>query len=95
MLPNVIAPVLSYACFGTAAAITAEAGLSYLGLGLPPNEVSWGSMLSASRENTQAYWLVLLPGLFLFLTIYSLHKTASYFRTKNQPTKLSGIESYY
>ncbi len=95
ILPNVVAPVVTYACFGTAAAITAEAGLSYLGLGLPANEVSWGSMLSNSRDHLQAYWLVLLPGTCLFLTIYSLHKAGSYFRTKQQPTQLKAIETYF
>ena len=95
IFPNIIPPILIYICFGIASSIIAEAGLSFLGLGLPANEVSWGSMLSASREYISSWWLLFFPGLALFLTILSLHKIGEFIRKKYQPQKLQNINSYF
>ena len=68
-LPNVIAPALVSISFGVAAAILMESGLSFLGVGVPVDQVTWGSLINSGRENFQAWWLVLYPGLCIFLTV--------------------------
>ncbi len=63
MLPNVLTPVIVEATFGMAGAILAEAGLSFLGLGIQPPQSSWGSMLNEGRELLlQAPHLTAFPG---------------------------------
>lgn len=69
ILPNALAPVLVSASFGVASAILAESGLSFLGVGVPPDLVTWGSILAVSRSNTFAWWLAVFPGLAIFLTV--------------------------
>ena len=68
ILPNAIAPVLVPVTFGIAGAILIESSLSYLGFG-PPGVPSWGAMLSEGRRNTNMYWLILYPGLAIFLAV--------------------------
>ena len=69
ILPNALAPILVPITFGIAAAILIESGLSYLGFGAPPPNPSWGTLLSAGRTNYQMYWLILFPGIAIFLTV--------------------------
>lgn len=70
LLPNSLAPVLVNATFGIAAAILIESSLSFLGFGVPPHVASWGEMLSSSRGYMDiAWWLTLIPGLAIFVTI--------------------------
>ncbi len=68
-LPNSIAPAFIAIAFGIAGAILIESGLSFLGIGVSADTVTWGSLLSAARENFNAWWLVLFPGLAIFLTV--------------------------
>jgi len=70
LLPNAFAPVLVSASFGIAGAILAEAGLSFLGFGVPPQVPSWGSILSQAQEYMDvAWWLTLIPGVAIFITV--------------------------
>jgi peptide/nickel transport system permease protein len=69
ILPNSLAPVLVPISFGIAAAILIESGLSFLGFGAPPPNPSWGTLLNAGRANLQMWWLILFPGLAVFLTV--------------------------
>jgi peptide/nickel transport system permease protein len=70
ILPNAMAPVFVSATFGVAGAILLESGLSFLGLGVQPPSASWGNILSAGKDYiTQAWWLTLMPGLAIFLTV--------------------------
>lgn len=69
ILPNVIAPVLIPAAFGVAGAILAESGLSFLGIGVPAEVITWGSLLAGARSNIAAWWLVVVPGLAIFITV--------------------------
>lgn len=74
MLPNVSSIVIVVGVFNVAGAIISEAGLSYLGVGIGPPLPSWGNMMQGSLGNfTDAPWLVLAPGLFIFLTTLSIY----------------------
>lgn len=68
-IPNALSPVLIAVAFGIAAAILIESTLSFLGLGVPPETMTWGSMLSSARQSTSAWWLAIFPGLAIFLTV--------------------------
>ena len=69
VLPNALSPVLVAVAFGMASAILLEASLSFLGLGLPTEQVTWGRLLNSARSSTQAWWLAVFPGLAIFLTV--------------------------
>jgi peptide/nickel transport system permease protein len=74
VLPNIVPPVLVQGTLAIAAAIIAEASLSFLGLGQQPPAPSWGSMLnSAQRFLEQAPWLAVFPGLAIFLVVLSFN----------------------
>ncbi|MFO0884999.1 MAG: ABC transporter permease [Pirellulales bacterium] len=69
ILPNALAPVLVPISFGIASAILTENALSYLGLGSGPKMASWGNLLSAGKQSPENWWLILFPGLAIFLTV--------------------------
>jgi len=73
MLPNGIAPVLVNASFGVAGAILLESTLSFLGLGLPPEDPSWGQLLNQARSGGTGFnwWIATFPGMAIFLTVFS------------------------
>ncbi|MFN3688066.1 nickel transporter permease [Salinarimonas sp.] len=74
VLPNVMPPILVQATLTIAAAVIAEASLSFLGLGQQPPMPSWGSMLnSAQRFLGQAPWMAIYPGIAIFLTVLSFN----------------------
>ena len=74
ILPNIVPPVMVQGTLAIAAAIIAEASLSFLGLGQQPPDPSWGSMLnSAQRFLSQAPWLAVFPGLGIFLCVLSFN----------------------
>ncbi len=74
ILPNIIPALLVQATLSIAAAIIAEAALSFLGLGQQPPAPSWGSMLnSAQRFLSNAPWMALWPGLSIFLVVLSFN----------------------
>lgn len=68
-MPNALTPVLITVAFGIASAILLEAFLSFLGIGVPPDQVTWGSMLNGSRSKASAWWLAIFPGLAIFFTV--------------------------
>lgn len=73
-LPNGLAPVFVSIAFGIASAILIESGLSFLGIGVPDEAVTWGSLLSLGRNEFEAWWLVMFPGaaIFITITVYNL-----------------------
>jgi peptide/nickel transport system permease protein len=74
ILPNILPALLVQATLSIAAAIIAEASLSFLGLGQQPPEPSWGSMLNAAqRFLVNAPWMAVWPGLAIFLTVLSFN----------------------
>ena len=68
-LPNALAPATVAIVFGVASAILIESGLSFLGIGVPLDAVTWGTLLFAGKENFEAWWLVIFPGLAIFITV--------------------------
>lgn len=76
IIPNIISPIIVYATLGIAGAILAEAGLSYLGMGVKQPIPSWGNMLSTARnmKSLMMYWWEWAPaGVMVFLTILSIN----------------------
>jgi len=74
IVPNIMPALLVQATLSIAAAIIAEAALSFLGLGQQPPTPSWGSMLNAAqRFLTNAPWMALWPGLGIFLVVLSFN----------------------
>jgi peptide/nickel transport system permease protein len=74
VLPNVMAPVITLATLGLGGIILAEATLSFLGIGLPPDVVTWGGMLNREARTymTQGWWLV-FPGIALSLVVFGFN----------------------
>jgi peptide/nickel transport system permease protein len=69
ILPNIVAPVIVYATLFIPTNILAEAALSYLGLGVPPDVPSWGNQIAeATSLYRTAWWTMVFPGIFLFMT---------------------------
>jgi len=68
-IPNSLTPVLITIAFGIASAILMEAFISFLGIGVSPDEVTWGLMLNLSRDSIKAWWLAVLPGCAIFITV--------------------------
>jgi peptide/nickel transport system permease protein len=69
ILPNVVAPILVYTTLIIPNNVLFEAALSFLGAGVPTDVPSWGRMLSdASQVFTYAWWTMVFPGVFLFVT---------------------------
>jgi len=73
VLQNIASPILVQATFIFAYAVLAEAGLSFLGVGVPPVLPTWGSMISSGQPFAhQAIWLVVFPGIAIILSALSL-----------------------
>jgi peptide/nickel transport system permease protein len=74
MLPNVITPVVVAATLGIGHVIVLEAGLSYLGIGMPPPVASWGGMIQdGSDQILDQWWISLFPGLAIVLTVMAFN----------------------
>lgn len=74
VLPNVLSPLIILSSFMVGQAMLAEAGLSFLGLGIQLPEASWGSMLSSAfRTTAQAPMLIVYPGLAIAMTVLALN----------------------
>ena len=74
IMPNTLSPLLVQATFVFAESIISEAALSFLGAGIPAPEPSWGNILQAGKLVIfKAWWMVLVPGIFIVLTVLSLN----------------------
>ena len=74
-LPNSLGPVWVTLAFGMAGAILIEASLSFLGVGLPVETVTWGALMrQVSSTNIRPWWLAVFPGLAIFLTVLALNR---------------------
>ncbi len=74
ILPNATAPIIVQATVSVSYAILAEAGLSFLGLGVQSSTPTWGLILADSRSFiSRAWWLGVFPGLFIMITVLSIN----------------------
>lgn len=74
LVPNVLGPIIVYATLTVPAVMLEEAFLSFLGLGVQPPNCSWGILMSEGiRQLELEPWLILFPGFFLSLTLFSLN----------------------
>jgi len=90
ILPNVVPVIVVAATLRVAYVILVEAGLSYLGLGVPPPTASWGSMVADGREHLfRAWWVSFFPGLFMFLTVMSYNLVGDGLRDAFDPRTLA------
>ena len=82
ILPNIIAPLTVIASFNVAGVILSEAALSFLGLGVPPDVPTWGSMLSESRDHllSNKWWMSLFPGLAIIFTVLAFNIIGDWLR---------------
>ncbi len=85
VLPNAIAPVLVYAAFGIVSSVLLESALSFLGFGVPPTVVTWGSVLSKARASTYSWWLAVFPGLMIFVTVSAFNFIGDALRDATDP----------
>jgi peptide/nickel transport system permease protein len=89
VLPNVLSPIVVQATLAIAAAIIAEASLSFLGLGQQPPAPSWGAMLNTAKNYLeQAPWMSLSPGLAIFLTVLGFNLLGDGLRDALDPREL-------
>jgi len=85
ILPNVMPVLLVQVIFGMGGAVLAEASLSFIGIGIPANSASWGSLLNEGRDHFSSWWLVVFPGACIFILMLIYNKTATLLSTfKNQ-----------
>ena len=74
LLPNAASPIIVAATLGMARAVVVESALSYLGFGVQPPMVSWGSMLRVAQSQLyEQPWLAFFPGLLIFVTVLSFN----------------------
>ena len=76
--------------FGVGGAILAESGLSFLGLGIVPPQMSWGTIMSEGKDIIEiAWWVSFFPGLMIFLVTFSLINISNYLQTLTNQKELS------
>jgi len=86
ILNNIASPILVQATFIFAYAVLAEAGLSFLGVGVPPELPTWGTMIASGQQFAhQAIWLVVFPGVAIVLSALSLQMVGVGFRDLLDP----------
>ena len=96
ILPNIMAPIIILFSLTVPSMILSEAGLSFLGFGIPPPQPSWGGMLSGSAQKYMLLdpWMALWPGLALAVTIYSVNMFGDALRDLLDPRLRGGIGRY-
>jgi peptide/nickel transport system permease protein len=86
VLPNITAPLIVQATLAIAAAVIAEASLSFLGLGQQPPAPSWGSMLNTAKNYVDnAPWMAIWPGLSIFLLVLAFNRVGDGLRDALDP----------
>jgi peptide/nickel transport system permease protein len=87
IIPNVASSLVVLATLQVGAAILSEGSLSFLGIGVPPPNPSWGGMLAdGTNYLTVAWWLAVLPGLALSLTVLASNLLGDWLRSRSDPT---------
>ena len=82
LAPNFMASVMFMVVMNVRGAIVAESTLSFMGIGLPVEVITWGSMLSLAEKAllTGSWWMILIPGLFLIVTLVCITDIGNYLR---------------
>ena len=80
LLPNALPAIITVLVFNVALCMLTEASLSFLGIGIPGDSVTWGTLLAEGRDYYKAWWLVVFPGFMITATIYSLLTVGEAFR---------------
>ena len=93
LLPNCLPPLIVVGALQVAAAISLEATLSFLGIGIQPPEITWGLMISQGKQYlTTAWWLSFWPGLAIILTTLSLNLLSNWMRIALDPVQRWRLE---
>jgi peptide/nickel transport system permease protein len=90
ILPNALAPVIVSVILGIAGAILVESALSFLGIGVPAQLVTWGSILHEASTTTFAWWLAVFPGFAIFITVLAYYLVGEGLREVLDP-RLRGL----
>ncbi len=86
ILPNLMTPLLTLAALDVPRNILTESALSFLGFGIQPPDSSWGLMLASGRQYiTSAWWVVVVPGMAIFLTALSFNLVGVWLRAVSDP----------
>lgn len=85
LMPNFISAIMFMVVINIGTAMATEATLSFLGIGLPIEIISWGSMLSLAEKAllSNYWWIILIPGVFLVATLVCITNIGNYVREKN------------
>ncbi len=77
ILPNVLPVIIVQLVFGMAAAVLIESSLSFIGVGVPLDTITWGSLLNEARDHFSSWWLVIFPGSCVFILIFIYNRIAT------------------
>ena len=92
LVPNIIPAIMFVVISSISACITMESTLSFLGLGLPLDVLSWGSLLSLANRALllNTWWVIIIPGMFIVVTLSCITSIANYFRKESnkKPSRL-------
>lgn len=90
LMPNFMSAVMFMIVTNIGSAIAMEATLSFLGLGLPTNIISWGSLMSLSQRAmlTGCWWMLIIPGIFLVVTLICITDIGEHLRIRNRRDRL-------
>lgn len=82
LAPNFVSSIMFMVVMNIRNAIVAESTLSFMGMGLPLETISWGSMLALSEKAllTNSWWIILIPGMFLTVTLLCITSLGNYLR---------------
>ena len=82
ILPYTLTPVMVALAYGFAGTVLLESTLSFLGIGIPADHVSWGVLLGEARQNFSAWWLAVFPGLAIFLVILMFNTLGGKYKSR-------------
>lgn len=90
LMPNFMSAVMFMIVTNIGGAISMEATLSFLGLGLPSEVVSWGSLMSLSQRAmlSGAWWILMIPGIFMVITLICITEIGEYLRCRGRRDRL-------
>lgn len=86
LMPNFMSAIMFMVVTNIGSAMITESTLSFLGLGLPTNVISWGSLMSLSQRAmlTGSWWILIIPGCFLVVTLICVTEIGEYLRGRNR-----------